>query len=577
MKARILSTIIILLLITNVFSQTKRDINWKQDLDYLKNYLEIVHPALHAYLAEAVFNEKFNYIRDNCETLDDTEIITRIAEIFAMIQDGHTGIDIGNKENKYIAGIFHKYPLLLYKFSDGLFAIWAKNEYSEIVGKKLLRIGNLKADEALEQMMRLNIGDNIMGRIQYLPLIQEYLQYTGVMDKSSDLLKLVYEDETGKESYLELKNPKSMLDAYMPPRIFGLNDSLVTAMNDDSKSPLPLYLSHIGEEFGGFPYTGEFYWYEYIPEQEAIYMQISVNVQKGDDPFDAFCKRMFNDLDSLQAKKLIVDVRLNSGGNHFEMPLIKGIIERPQIDTKGNLFLITGRRTISASEHLTTQMETYTNATIFGEPTSARPNMVGSITPFTLPTSKLKCRTAKEYTQDSEYFDGRIMTKPAVYALLSSEDYKNNFDPVLSKIFMYPTILKAKEKLRIALQEGYHKDRITGLQTAFNKNKKECVELGVNFESFLYDDFRLWVWYNKKEDADYLEYVKFLVEEVLPNSVIVNYGYAFGAFIGDKNEEAKKYFKKCLELNPAHSNAIKYFNLLKFNESVDYEVENYGW
>lgn len=255
-----------------------------------------------------------------------------------------------------------------------------------------------------------------------------------------------------------------------------------------------------------------------------------------------------------------------------------GIIARPHVNIKDNLSLIIGRRTISASEHFATQMEIYTNATIYGEPTAARFNMVGSNTWFTLPSSKLKCRTAKEYTQDSDYRDSRITTKPDVYALLSSEDYKNNLDPVLSRIFIYDSIVKVREELRLALQEGYNKGRIAGLKEAFDKHKSKSIELGINFESFFLDDFWLWVYNNKVEDNDYyLLYFKFTALE-LPNSVRANYYYARRAHINDRNkEDAKKYYKKCLELNPAHSNAIKYYNLLKFHESLDYEVKNYGF
>ncbi|NPD47290.1 S41 family peptidase [Lentimicrobium sp. S6] len=555
-----------------LFSQQK--INWEEDLDYLKNYLEIVHPALHAYVTEEAFDNHFNYIRDNCKTLDDVEIVTRIVELVAMIQDGHTGVAYDNKENEYIAGLIHKYPLLLYKFTDGLYAIWADNEYKEIVGKRLLRIGNFEADEALKQIMRLNNGDNEWGKIQYLPVIQEFLQYTGVLDKSSSLLKFVYEDENGNESYLEMDNPKSALDFYSPSRIFGLNDSAVTSMNDNSTRPLPLYLSHITKEYGG--YTGEFYWYEYLPKKKTMYVNVSLCIHKDDDPFDAFYKRMFKEFDSLQAENLIVDIRLNGGGQHYEMPLIKGIIDRPHIDTEDNLSLIIGRRTISASEHFATQMEIYTNATIYGEPTSARPNMVGSNTWFTLPSSKLKCRTAQNYTQDSEYWDFRLMTKPDFYAQLSSEDYKNNLDPVLSRIFMYDSLVKVREELRLALQEGYNKGGIAGLKNAFNNHKSKCVEFGINFESFFLEDFWQWVNENKKEVADYMKYIKFVVDE-LPNSVLANYTYARVAHFRDKNEEAKKYYIKCLELHPAHSRAIKYFNLLKLHEGLDNEVTNYGY
>jgi hypothetical protein len=97
--------------------------------------------------------------------------------------------------------------------------------------------------------------------------------------------------------------------------------------------------------------------------------------------------------------------------------------------------------------------------------------------------------------------------------------------------------------------------------------------LGANFESFLLDDFEDWVWDNKKEDSDFLAYRKFVAEK-LPNSVRANCAYAFSAYIRNKNEVARKYFQKCLELNPARSNAILYSNLMKFHENPGYEIHD---
>ena len=56
--------------------------------------------------------------------------------------------------------------------------------------------------------------------------------------------------------------------------------------------------------------------------------------------------------------------------------------------------------------------------------------------------------------------------------------------------------------------------------------------------------------------------------------MFANYFYARCLYLNDNYEEAKNYYQKCLKLNPAHSNAIKDYNLLKFHEN--YEVMNYG-
>lgn len=568
MRVKAIITVCLVLCIGIKNSIAQEKIDWEEDLLYAKAYLEIMHPRLFDFVTEEEFNNEFDYLLNNWQNLNDADIITLITAIFVKIQDGHTGISLF-KSNDYIKGLFHYYPVWLYRFNDGYFVLYARNEYKELVGKKITRLGNLGICDAISRMIRFQTGDNRWGRVQYIPLIHEFMQCAGVIGRESDILVFQYENNKGESQEFKIERPEALKDFYFPSKVFPQKDPGVYAMNDTCVKALPLYLSRISE--GGF--AGNNYWYTWLPEQGAIYLQISNNTDKPDDPFDTFCTRMFHDLDSLNAGKLIVDVRLNGGGSHFEMPLLKGIIARPDIDSKGNLFLITGRRTISASEHLTTLMETYTNVVIVGEPTAARPNMSGSITGFTLPNSGLNCFTAKEYIQDSEFSDFRLTTEPHVFSLLSSDDYKNNDDPVLNAIFNYDSISLLKAECMKDMQAGYLTDGISGLTAAFHNHKPGCRKAGINFEYLLIDELSGWMYSNRKGKEDYAAYIRFVADE-LPESIRANYWYGRNCQLNDKPDLAKEYYKRCLELNPAHMNAIKYSKLIDLSEK--YDLINYG-
>ena len=116
----------------------QKKINWSEDLQYAKRYLEIMHPHLFDFVPEEEFNQDFNYLFNNWQNLNEAEIVTRITEIFVKIQDGHTGVSIFNS-NEYIKGLLHYYPVWLYKFNDGYFGCsnrepggctWSRNHRS---------------------------------------------------------------------------------------------------------------------------------------------------------------------------------------------------------------------------------------------------------------------------------------------------------------------------------------------------------------------------------------------------------------------------------------------------------------
>ena len=243
----VITYLVYLTISTQLFGQNK--INWEEDLIYMRSYLEIMHPHLYDFITQEEFNKDYDYLMKNWQKLDDAKIVTQISEIFAKIQDGHTGCGFLYEKNKYIRGLFHYYPLWLYKFSDGVYVLYAKKEYRELIGKKILRMGNLPIDKAVKQLMRMNIGDNDWGKSQQFYLIQEFLQYTGILNKNESELKLIYEKDGETLSYV-LKGPESAEDYYLAPKVFPQKDSVIITMNDDCIKPLPLYLSHLYNEDG---------------------------------------------------------------------------------------------------------------------------------------------------------------------------------------------------------------------------------------------------------------------------------------------------------------------------------------
>ena len=104
-------------------------------------------------------------------------------------------------------------------------------------------------------------------------------------------------------------------------------------------------------------------------------------------------------MDSRNVKKLIIDLRLCPGGDHIELPLLKGILAKPHIDKPDCLFLIIGRITGSAAEHLTAQFETYTNATLLGEPAGSKPNQYGAMQKLPCPTADWRFRAPQNISR----------------------------------------------------------------------------------------------------------------------------------------------------------------------------------
>jgi hypothetical protein len=275
---------------------------------------------------------------------------------------------------------------------------------------------------------------------------------------------------------------------------------------------------------------------------------------------------MFDVFDQQGTQKLIIDVRNCPGGDHIELPLFKGILARPSLDRPDRLFLIIGRRTGSASQHLTSVLESYTNATLIGEPTASKPNQYGAMQNFRLPYSRLEIACATKYFQDAEPADYSMFSAPQIYVQMTSTDYVERRDPVMACIADYGSFDHLRSEFKALMSTAYLEGGIAGIKHAYYEVKGTYVQQGFNMEVLLYDDLDLWMAENKESMDDYVEYLMFIQSE-LPNSIKVSYDLAFWMNERGDRESARRLLRKCLELNPEHHHARWRLGLIEFEET----------
>ena len=180
------------------------------------------------------------------------------------------------------------------------------------------------------------------------------------------------------------------------------------------------------------------YWFDYLAAERVVYCQFNLIQHKEDESLDAFWERLFAFIANHDVAALILDLRLNNGGNLMLNPiLIHHLIRAGRINELGRLFTIIGRRTFSAAMHLTAQLALHTHTLFVGEPTGSRPNFVGEENQFRLPYSGLIVSASNLYQQGSDPWDQRVWIAPDIGAELSANDMRMDNDPALAAILAY--------------------------------------------------------------------------------------------------------------------------------------------
>jgi hypothetical protein len=405
----------ILVLALYATAQTPRSMSateWRKDLLFLRQQLLTHHPKLFYGPPRERFEQAMTRLQQQVPGMPRDRIIMEIARALATVQDGHTQINPANDD----AIGFHRYPFRLYWYSDGMFIRSVAPEYRRFAGARLVDVGGISVDTLVQRLRPYTHGDNEMTIRDVLPsrlVLAEVLHIIGGSPSSTEArFRFEFVDGSTESITLHPIPTSASTAAWLTAR--------------DTSAPPPLYLGHPNLN----------YWLEYIDSLRTMYAQMNAVANADDETMAAFCSRLFATTDSVAAERLVIDLRLNNGGdNTLNRPCVHALIRATRVNQSGRLFVIVGRLTFSAAMNLAVDIERNSPAIFVGEPTGASPNHFGETRVLKLPRSGITVLHSTLYWQSSDPRDTRPWIAPSIRAELSSADYRLNRDPALEAIF----------------------------------------------------------------------------------------------------------------------------------------------
>jgi hypothetical protein len=396
---------------------------WQEDLDVLAREMPLRHRKLYHTVSQPRFEAALGDLRARVPSLQRHQIIVELARIVAMVGDGHTNV----APTRDPAIGFRSYPVMMYFFKDGLYVRAATAQRADLLGARVLAIGSTPVDEAYRRVRELIGRDNEMDARYFAPhllAMPEVLHALGLVEDMENAPLLVERDGKRQTVMLAPQGPARM----MPPD------------TDTSWAPLPGWVDARGPAIAGAMWLRrpeDKYWFEYLPAQRAWYVQFNQVTNKPDESIAAFTKRLLAAFDARPAERLVLDLRLNRGGNGDYVPaIVRTLVKARPLDVDGRLFVLTGRATFSAAQFLVNDLERMTDAVFVGEPTGGKPNSYGDSRKIVLPNSGITVRVSILWWQEDER-DHRQWTAPQVAADLSFADYRANRDPALAAALAY--------------------------------------------------------------------------------------------------------------------------------------------
>lgn len=405
--------------ITQTFDQDEVK-RWREDLRFLARELPARHKNLFHRLKQEDFFNAINSLDAKLPSLTRNQIALEFGRIVSMAGDGHTWLSPVFDP----AANFHAFPVKLYIFKEGVFVQSAKAEYSNLVGGKVLRIGNVPIEQAIEAVSPYIPRDNEMGIKNTAPAYLVSPEVLQALHMTNNAERADFQiEKQGRIFTVELKSAGLVREIQTSA---ARKDWIDAGKLNTTR--LPLWLKKQEERF----------WFEYIKDSRLLYVQINQLLNRQDKTLAQFFQEVVTFAGSAGADKLVLDLRLNGGGTDTLVPpIVRGIIHMESIDRQGHFFVITGRQTFSAAQNLVNALEKYTNAIFVGEPTASQVNMYGDAVGLMLPNSKLSFRVATQWHQDMNERDIRQWTAPQITAELTFTDYSNGIDTPMRAILEY--------------------------------------------------------------------------------------------------------------------------------------------
>ncbi|WP_111682595.1 S41 family peptidase [Winogradskyella tangerina] len=400
---------------SGISQSTMDTAKWQEDIRYLQTTVHKDYPFLFKKVSAEKFDEVVEALYNEAPNLEDHEIRVGLSRLVALFEYGHTQFPYSYLTK---SGIF---PINLFLFNDGLYIEGVHKDHQKALGAKVIKIGETPIEKALELVRPVVPVENDSYFKAYgmrFLLSPEVLHAQRIIPEMTTTVSWTLEKDGETFTYDFPTIPREE-----KPRSFNFTVPTENWLTARDISTTPYYLKYLAEKF---------YYFEYLENDKTVYVRQSSVFDHESESLKEFYKRLFDFIDTNDVEKLVYDVRLNGGGNNYNnLNLIKGLLARPEINSKGKFFFIIGRDTFSACQNLTNEITTYTEAILVGEPTAENVNFYGDNRPVRLPNSGLNAYLSFAWWQDKPQWENRDATLPHIAVDMSYEEYITNADPVL--------------------------------------------------------------------------------------------------------------------------------------------------
>ena len=374
----------------------------EREIFALADSMERIHPDLFHAVSCPRFRKEAESLALRSAGLTRAQLVVGLMRLVALAgeRDGHTAIHPFDTAH---ARTLNVYPLRLYDFADGLHVVGSIGG-EDLTGGKLTAISSTPIAEVIERVKPRVPRDNDSGLRWLLP---EFVTTAEVL-RGLGIVK----DGTAVFSFADASEVS--LDPVAAAEVSGTFGG--------ARAPLPtrhdpIWLRRLDET----------QWLTTIRDGRVVYLGYRLMTE----PADNVAQRLLRLAQRPKVRRVIVDVRLNHGGNNQTYRPVLEVLSHPAIG--GKTIVLLGRATFSAAGNFVADVDRYTKARLVGEPSGGAPSQWGDPEAVALARAGLTVHIASMYWEFGPSSDKRPATEPDVAVETTAADFFAGRDPVLAR------------------------------------------------------------------------------------------------------------------------------------------------
>lgn len=398
--------------------------SWLEDLDALARELPRRHVAPETERPVQAFAADVERVRTRLPSMTREEIVLEFVRLAASFGDSHTELNLAQ------AGPgFHRFPLGLYFFGADLRVVAVDPAHERLLGWRLVAIGDHAIGDVLDRI-RPVLADDMGNPHELLHTgpaflaIPEVLSGLGIVARDEPV-RYVFEDDDGRRTS-DSFTPLSFQDAAasMTARVLSSETGPLFARDRD-----------------------RWYLLARVESTDLLYIRLNRSLnQRGQESLRAFARRVSREVERGGVRRIVVDLRQNTGGNfHRTEPLARAVCALVRDGKVSDVYVVLGRHTYSAAIVLAARFKHGCDARFTGEVPRAVPNRQADVRSFRLPNSGLEVTYSSRLRRPFPELGEATAVPLDLPAPWNWESYQRGRDPALEAVLLHgaPTVPSA--------------------------------------------------------------------------------------------------------------------------------------